>query len=186
MTKAQPIESNSGGYSTEYYNRIRQTRLLKLVLKTGTITLVALFVLRYIATEYFVNLPHERRDLKLSYQETLYSGIYQSYIVLKNFLTTPEVDFKNSKLPKVELFIRQSRIASLNSNLPYSGRVEKTAYLKVDKKIHKVKARYRGDSVNHWAYPVKSWRIIMPKGEFYQGMREFNLYQPRFQHHSFK
>ncbi|MCB0334003.1 MAG: CotH kinase family protein, partial [Bdellovibrionales bacterium] len=39
--------------------------------------------------------------------------------------------------------------------------------------------RFRGDSVNHWAFPNKSWRIALRDGKFYQGMNEFNLNVPR-------
>ena len=67
----------------------------------------------------------------------------------------------------------------LNSDLPESGTVYQKGLAKLDGKVLKAKLRYRGDSLNHWSLPYKSWRVNLTGAHMWRGMEVFNLYLPR-------
>lgn len=96
-------------------------------------------------------------------------------------LNTQENSPRTSQLPSVQLTIHGKDLDALNNNLPFSGREYHSALIKLDGRDYKAKVRYRGDSLNHWAFPQKSWRVKLTRGKSYKGMQYFNLYQPRTQ-----
>ena len=103
------------------------------------------------------------------------------------YLTSDIVDpFKSAKrsadqgLQAIHVFINESELNKLNSNLPYSGRNYVTAKLLYpDGKIYKVKVKYRGDFSYHWTGRKKSIRVKTKKNNLYMGMRAFNLIIPK-------
>ena len=144
--------------------------------------LILLFIisaLGLVFCNYLSQLPRERFAKNYSYWERVKLGskkfFYTSYLTL----ISKEEDPKNTKLPIVELYMKGKRLDRLNSNLPQSGRSYQAAKLKIGGEVYKVSARYRGDSINHWAFPNKSWRIRLGKDKFYEGMQYFNLNIPR-------
>ncbi|MCA8977014.1 MAG: CotH kinase family protein [Planctomycetes bacterium] len=83
------------------------------------------------------------------------------------------------QLPNVQLFVAGSDLALLDRDLPYSGFDDVTARLIHDDGARKVKVRYRGDLLPHWADAKKSWRIKTEADELFCGMRAFNLIAPK-------
>jgi hypothetical protein len=86
---------------------------------------------------------------------------------------------KFSKLETVYLFASDSDITKLNSHLPHSGYSYVEGGMLIDDEISKVKLRYRGDSIYHWGYYKKSFRVKTKRKKLYKGMRKFNLIAPR-------
>src|SRR5262245_11315988 len=71
-------------------------------------------------------------------------------------------------------------MARLDSDLPYSGYTFQDGQLMFRDGLHKVRVRYRGDFMVHWAYDKKSIRVKTAKNELFEGMRAFNLIVPKF------
>lgn len=96
---------------------------------------------------------------------------------IETFRNNKQINSEN--LRTINLFIPESELAQLNSNLPHSGSeyVKGGAYY--GGKLHKVKLKYRGDTVYHWGYYKKSIRVKTKKSSLFEGMRAFNLVAPR-------
>ena len=83
-------------------------------------------------------------------------------------------------LRTVSLFVKEGNLQQLNSDLPVSGAEYVDGGLSTDgSAVQEVDVRYRGDSVYHWAYWKKSWRVKTKKDELFMGMRKFNLIATR-------
>ncbi len=80
---------------------------------------------------------------------------------------------------KMNLLIAKKDLSSLTSNLPHSGRRYIDSILMNNNKSYKIKARFRGDFVYHWAYQKKSWRLKTKKNNLYNGIRTINLIAPK-------
>lgn len=100
--------------------------------------------------------------------------------------TDNEKDRKSS-LRAINLFVPESNLAQLNSNLPHSGFQYVKGGLWNGKKLQKVKVKYRGDFITHWGFFKKSLRIKTKKNRLFEGMRAFNLTAPKgvFQLHNY-
>jgi hypothetical protein len=84
-------------------------------------------------------------------------------------------------LNTVQLFVEGDDFARLNGDLPYSGYKFQDGQLMFRDGLHKVRVRYRGDFLVHWAYDKKSIRVRTAKDdELFEGMRAFNLIVPKF------
>ncbi|RMD84115.1 MAG: hypothetical protein D6808_07490, partial [Candidatus Dadabacteria bacterium] len=145
---------------------------------------IILFVLPFIflcayGAVYIARLPRERHARSYTFAQKLRLGLGRALKATYLKMSTPLPDPKRSKIPIVELYIKGKRLDKLNSNLPQSGRVFQKALLKADGQIYKVKARYKGDSINHWAFPNKSWRIELRNGKRNRKEKVFNLNVPR-------
>ena len=87
-----------------------------------------------------------------------------------------ESNTANSHLRTIDLFLNESDEKKLNSNLPHSGReYVEGRLLHSNGKSYKVKVKYRGDTLLHWAFYKKSLRIKTRKKRLFEGMRAFNL-----------
>jgi len=78
-------------------------------------------------------------------------------------------------LKVVNLFVSESNLAEINSNLPHSGFKYVKGRLWDGDKLQKIKFRYRGDFVYHWGQRKKSLRIKTSKKKLFDGIRTFNL-----------
>jgi hypothetical protein len=119
-----------------------------------------------------------------SFKERLINGAKINSGLVANWLTAEQDDPKGTALPVLELFIRRERLQALSGHLPQSGRIFQPGVFKAREKaapniILPANLRFRGDSLNHWAFPQKSWRVKLKHGARYRGMRQFNLYLPR-------
>ncbi len=85
-----------------------------------------------------------------------------------------DIDFNT-----IDLFIPESSISVLNSNLPHSGYNYIDGLILNNKEMQKIETRYRGDCTYHWGYFKKSMRIKTRKKNLLQGMHKFNLICPR-------
>lgn len=82
-------------------------------------------------------------------------------------------------LESIELTIDRRHVASLNANLPDSGRTTYyPAVLTVDGHEYPIKTRYMGDNHWHWLYPQKSWKVRTKKGDPIRDRATFNLKNP--------
>lgn len=111
-------------------------------------------------------------------------GARVNSVLTWNWLTAEQDDPKGTSLPVMELYIRQERMKALNAHLPQSGKFFQPGVFKVRVKgepnaVYPANLRYRGDSMNHWAFPQKSWRVKLKSKARHLGMRQFNLYLPR-------
>lgn len=97
-------------------------------------------------------------------------------------ITSPKpLSDKDSPLKTFHITIAQAELNSLNENLPESGKdhyVE--GYLKVsdDKKVKKIKLRYRGDQNFHWLNKQKSLRIKLAENDIYNMEKKLNIVNP--------
>lgn len=93
--------------------------------------------------------------------------------------TSPDAAVKASGLDPIHLFIAETAMGELMEELPQSGFAYKDASMFYDGALRPVKARLRGDSVYHWGYWKKSWRVKTDRGALFKGMRKINLIAPR-------
>ena len=88
---------------------------------------------------------------------------------------------ENSSLPSFRIYSAEQSLASLNENLPESGKKQyRQAHLSVDvpEFSSKIKFRYRGNIPLHWLNAKKSLRIRLPDFSNYRGLQRFNLVNP--------
>ncbi|MCI5147937.1 MAG: hypothetical protein D3916_00755, partial [Candidatus Electrothrix sp. MAN1_4] len=86
-------------------------------------------------------------------------------------------------LRTLNVFIPESGLAQLNSNLPHSGFNYVPGMLMYDGELKKIKAKYRGDFLPHWGFFKKSLRIKTKKKSLFEGMRAFNIIAPKGKFH---
>jgi hypothetical protein len=86
---------------------------------------------------------------------------------------------KGRLLRNVSIFVSETDIAKLNSNLPHSGFDYVKGQILVGDEIKNMSARYRGDTYLHWGTEKKSFRIKTKKKFLYEGMRKFNILAPK-------
>ena len=101
--------------------------------------------------------------------------------LMKTFISTtaPEMP-KDENLPTIQMSIDGENLASLNSDLPKSGKDHYyRAYIKYKGKSYTVKARYMGDNHWHWLYDQKSWRIKTKRSKLIENSRKLNIKNPR-------
>ena len=105
--------------------------------------------------------------------EVLYNRIAQG-LSPSTWFSRPE-----SSLREVYLYVEESSIAQLDSNLPHSGFEEVSGYIRDGDELLECDLRYRGDFAHHWATHKKSWRVKTKRDELWDGMRKFNLIGPK-------
>jgi spore coat protein CotH len=91
------------------------------------------------------------------------------------FSGTVPRDDDGCTLRTVELFLGDEEIETLDADLPYSGEHNQGGRLRFQGTDYDVSLRYRGDTVLHWGYFKKSFRVTTKKGQLVEGMRKFNL-----------
>ncbi len=142
---------------------------------------VVLIILGFIGLEvvdYFANLPRERFAKNFSYTERAVHGAKAALRMSALSLEAHHEDLDNSKLPLAEIFIKGKRLDRLKQGLPYNER-KKKAKVRIGDEVYKADVKFRGDSMNHWAFPNRSWRVKLDDGDFFRGMQSFNLIVPR-------
>lgn len=83
-------------------------------------------------------------------------------------------------LPRVDLYISESALNSLNADLPASGFTYVRGLMNYMGVSHRIRARYRGDFPVHWGFFKKSWRIKTRKKDLVDGRyRSLNLIRPK-------
>lgn len=79
----------------------------------------------------------------------------------------------------INLFVPESNLAQLNERLPHSGFEYVEGGLWNGNEVQKVKIRYRGDHIYHWANRKKSLRVKTRRKKLFEGLRSFNLLVPK-------
>lgn len=121
--------------------------------------------------------PDELTLLRSGHLE--YEHMLESLAVERNALGVAD-RLAETGLRTISLFVREGNLQQLNADLPESGHVYTDGSLAVGgKPAQEVDVRYRGDSVYHWAYWKKSWRVKTKKDALFLGMRKFNLIASR-------
>ncbi len=93
--------------------------------------------------------------------------------------TAPDMPV-NDAIPVLQMQIDPENLATLNDNLPESGKERyHRAYVKYKGKSYTVKTRYRGGGHWHWLTPQKSWRIKTKKKKLLEGLRKVNIVNPK-------
>jgi hypothetical protein len=173
------------GFDTRRIVSLRWRSRVKRAIKIGMLC-IPLGIVVYLGADYLARTPRERKLARLSYVERVLYGARFNAIFAWNWLTARQDDPKESALPVMELYIRKERLKALEAHLPESGKFHQPGLFKVRKKgepnsVAGATMRFRGDSMNHWAFPQKSWRVKLKRKARYSGMRQFNLYLPRSQ-----
>ncbi len=165
-------------YSRSALRRVWARLMLRRILVLALIV-IGICLLGGAAAYYLANLPRERRTAHFTFLQRVKLGA--SNVVRATGLTinAHEDNPMGSPLTKVELFVDGASTDRLTSNLPASGEEYQPAYVRINGDSYQAEARLRGDSVNHWAFPQKSWRIKLKTGELVYGMASFNLNLPR-------
>lgn len=154
----------------------RNKRLLRFVIYGIVFLLAAL-----ISVDYFARFPRERHAKNARYTEKALLGFQKFLKASKLTITADNDDLKNSKLQIAELYIKGNRLDKLTKKLPFSGENYQKAKFKLGSKTFKVDVKLKGDSINHWAFPQKSWRIKLKKDKEIDGMQTLNLNVPRLE-----
>lgn len=171
-------ELKEAGYDTQLMKRRTRSRKLRGFLKSFAVILVVAG-LGALAADYLARLPRERHAMHFNYAKRVWLGVQKAVKAAVLTVQSYQDDPKSSKLPIVELYIKGKRLDKLNESLPESGSKFQKAKVKLENEIFSAEVRYRGDSINHWAFPNKSWRIQLRKGKQYDGMNVINLAVPR-------
>lgn len=169
---------SSKGYNVSELKRITYRARFRTVRRLLLPFLLCFAVLFFIA-EYISRLPRERHARDYNFIERVVLGGKQAVHAAFLFISAEHEDGATSNLPIAELYIRGERLDKLKESLPASGRDAQDAKFYYADEVFKVKARYRGDSMNHWAFPQRSYRIDAKKTDDIDGMRSINLVVPR-------
>lgn len=175
MSKSSLPENS---YDLETVKALRRRRRRKMFFRAVPVVLLFSGLIAA-ASLYVSRLPRERHARNFSFAEKVIYGISNSVKATYLKMTAIQSDPGNTPLPIAELYMKGHRFDRLTENLPVSGRDYQKAELKIGDKTYKAEARFRGDSINHWAFPARSWRVKLRKGKFYNGMEYFNLVVPR-------
>ena len=154
--------------------RLWLRRLPKLVLFALVVTSIAFSLFRYLS-----NMPRERFAHGYTYFERVWLGAEKVARMTALKMTAHHEDLKNTELPVVELYVRGKRLDRLEEALPNTSVKAEKAKIRLGDERYEGKVRFKGDSMNHWAFPAKSWRVELKDGDFYRGMQTFNLNVPR-------
>lgn len=129
--------------------------------------------------DYLARLPRERNARNADYLERISIGFKQAKRAVYLSLLSPENDAKASQLPLAELYVRGDHLDALSADLPPSNDFSVPAQVKLGGKEYGARVRFRGDSINHWAYPSRSWRVRLTGGRYFRGAQSLNLVLPR-------
>ena len=122
-----------------------------------------------------------KMDIPLNYERFLFFFKKELKYEWNKLEAPPPLKDFQSPLLTFKITVKQKDLDSLNKDLPKSGKDHYIdAYLKtsMDKKIRKVKLKYRGDNNFHWLYPQKSFRIKLAKKDIFNMELKFNLINP--------
>ncbi len=149
------------------------------------VVLLLLGTLSAAVLRFLANVPRERAQANFSVIERVAFGAEITLKMLGAALSAPDLGRNQSQLPVAEIYLGGEKLDALNRELPDSGRTFQRGLVKLPHesgkgdKVFKAKVRYRGDSINHWAMPQKSWRVELRKDRLFEGRESFNLYLPR-------
>lgn len=171
------------GFNQRRISRLRWRRWFRALTVFVVLSVPVAFV-SYQALDFLARTPRERRMVAKSFWDRVSYGASMNAVMAWNWLTAEQDDPKGSRLPVFELYIRKERLNALKAHLPQSGRVFHPGLFKARRKgepnvVLPANLRFRGDSMNHWAFPQKSWRVKLKRQARFMGMRQFNLYLPR-------
>ena len=169
---------SSKGYNVSELKRISYRARFRSVRRLLLPFLLCFAVLFFIA-EYVSRLPRERHARDFNFIERVVHGGKQAVHAAFLFISAEHEDGASSNLPIAELYIRGDRLDKLKESLPASGRDSQAAKFYYGDKVYKVKARYRGVSMNHWTFPQRSYRVITKNTDDIDGMQALNLVVPR-------
>ncbi|MDP6855415.1 MAG: CotH kinase family protein, partial [Arenicellales bacterium] len=93
--------------------------------------------------------------------------------------TVGKLTQQGTGLKVIHLFVPESNLATLESHMPQSGFNYVKARMLIDGKLEKVKVKYRGDFLYHWAFDKKSVRVRTTRQNLFEGVRLFNLQAPK-------
>lgn len=170
--------SENQEFNQKELKKQKRVRLKRKFFKFSIFLIVFLVVL-FVCVDYFARFPRERHAKNASYLKRASLGFSKYLKASKLVIEAENEDPKNTKLPMAELYIKGKRIDRLDEQLPFSGEEYQKAEFKIDDKTYKVEVKYKGDSINHWAFPQKSWRVRLNKDKLYNGIKTFNLNVPR-------
>lgn len=169
---------DQAGYNLQLLRKQRRRACFRVALRYSILVL-CLVVIAAGTADYFARLPRERAAKNFSYLKRVQLGLETAYRAVTLKLNEHPADPKNTQLPIFEIFIKGKRLDKLSEKLPESGEKDQKAKVKFEDKEFDAMVRFRGDSINHWAFPQKSWRVSLEKGKFFEGMQSFNLTVPR-------
>lgn len=146
-----------------------------------TLPITAVFLL------WAVNTARMYHHYKLNYVSTMELrlsdlGRFQAEQLLSKLkkVIMPRSSRSEEGLRKIQLFVRESDLRRLDSDLPYSGsEYVRGKLLYQNGEVHEVKIKYRGDFSYHWSGQKKSLRVKTKKSKLYNGVRQFNLIIPK-------
>ena len=154
--------------------RVWLRRAPKIFIFTVLLVVSALSFFRYLS-----NIPRERFAHGYTYLERVWLGAEKVVRMTALKMSAHHEDLKNTELPVVELYVRGKRLDRLKDALPTTNVKSEKAKIRLGDERYSGKVRFKGDSMNHWAFPNKSWRVELEDGDFYRGMQTFNLNVPR-------
>jgi hypothetical protein len=94
--------------------------------------------------------------------------------------TLPKRGVPPHPIRRIDIFLSRAEEASLNAELPHSGRkYVKGSLVALDGSVQPVKIKYRGDFHWHWGFFKKSLRIKTKKNDLFGGLRAFNMIAPK-------
>jgi hypothetical protein len=103
---------------------------------------------------------------------------FESLLHRANATVAKYMDGK-SELRTIHLIVPEENISKLETHMPQSGYKYVTGGILNEGKWEKIKYRYRGDYLYHWAWDKKSIRIKTKKKNLFEGLRKFNLQAPK-------
>ncbi|MCB0317483.1 MAG: CotH kinase family protein [Bdellovibrionales bacterium] len=166
------------GYNLDAIRTAHRRVLSKKIFKFAILLFVIAFIGKLLS-DYLAALPRERYAKDFAYWERVYNGAAKTISGTFLNLSAPAADPKTTQLKIIDIYIKGSALDELNSHLPETGTKYHKADVKIEDKVYKAQVRYRGDSINHWAFPQKSWRVRFRKGKEYEGMHLINFTVPR-------
>jgi hypothetical protein len=143
---------------------------------TSAIVISAMVV---VARCFFSHYPIERMQGKFTRLERIQFGASQYFKALYLTLTAPEDNPSTTKLPVMELFVAAENLSRVTRTIPPPEDLDVPGFLKFGGDTYRVKVKMRGDSINHWSFPSKSWRIKLRRNKTIFGVSTLNLTVPR-------
>lgn len=169
----------TSSYHYSLSKRFSIINALKRVARWGIAGVIMLGALFIVARCFFSYYPIERMQGNFSRLERMQFGASQFLKALYLTLSAPEDNPHTTKLPVMELYVAAENLSTITRTTPPPEDLEVPGFLKFGGETYRVKVKMRGDSINHWSFPSKSWRIKLRRNKTVWGVSTLNLTVPR-------
>lgn len=171
------MEKKNAIFNKKAFKSSRRKGIIRFGKRAILIAIPALLILVF-SIDYISKLPLEGNTENFSYLGNIVLAAKKSINAAYLAITTDSSNPKQSKLPVVQLNIKDERLKELTKSSLHSDNLFQKASFKADGKTYKAHVKFKKSSFNHRGFPNKSWQIELTKDKHNNKQNLFNLNAP--------